>query len=256
MSHPLDGARLKVVRAQEHLDSLNAEIAMFLKQHPYTFTVKPDGKYQRVAPAPREQPPLRLSTIIGDCLGNARAALDYIVWELATTFGKPPIDTWTDRERKQVQMPIYDDPSAKGLAENLNRLAEKKIPATAIQHIRDIQPNNRGYEPLGWLHALSNDDKHRMPLLTISEIESAEIVIMLGNIRTVTSGRQAAQGVNLDTMGMPIDREQVQVDSQASLYVAFADSGVPPIPVDAALDQIIKCVANVVPRFEPIFNTT
>ena len=37
MNHPLDGARLKVVRAQGHLNSLKSEIGTYLDTPPYEF---------------------------------------------------------------------------------------------------------------------------------------------------------------------------------------------------------------------------
>ena len=37
-------------------------------------------------------PPLRLSTIIGDVVVNTRAALDYIICELAQRYFVPPFD--------------------------------------------------------------------------------------------------------------------------------------------------------------------
>lgn len=98
--NPLDGARLKVVRAQEHLDSLKAEIRMCLdEQLPGIIRSQPDGELQRLTPpaAVNIYTPLRLSTIIGDCVNNARAALDYIVWDLAQKFFVPPFIDSEDR---------------------------------------------------------------------------------------------------------------------------------------------------------------
>src|SRR5437588_3554710 len=51
-------------------------------------------------------PPLRLSTIIGDCVTNARAALDYIVWELAQRYFQPPFDIAKFSDRRIVSFPI------------------------------------------------------------------------------------------------------------------------------------------------------
>src|SRR5262245_15024560 len=106
MSHPLDGARLKVVRAQEHLESLKDESRGYLDGHPYKIiteeihdpqgfpsmqAILPDGspkltKYWKFTPEVHTLPPLRLSALIGDVVGNLRAALDYIVWQLALRY--------------------------------------------------------------------------------------------------------------------------------------------------------------------------
>src|SRR5258708_428207 len=90
LNHPLDGARLKIVRAQEHIDSLTAEVRMYLDEKPYEVIKQHDGHVWRFSPDVTIPPPLRLSTIIGDCLGNARAALDYIMWQLALMHFKDP----------------------------------------------------------------------------------------------------------------------------------------------------------------------
>src|SRR5688572_25155006 len=94
MNHPLDGARLKIIRAQEHLDSLKTHILMYLHELPYEFRPEKYGDLQEpiFMPIITTQPPVRLGTVIGDCVNNARAALDYVAWELATKYFDPPFD--------------------------------------------------------------------------------------------------------------------------------------------------------------------
>src|SRR5580765_8130368 len=106
MNHPLDGARLKVIRAEEHLDSLKAEIRMYLKGDPYA--VVPHEGYDPGVTLAVTQPPLRLSTLVGDVVVNARAALDYIVFQLSREYFIPPFDPATaDRiVKKAVMFPI------------------------------------------------------------------------------------------------------------------------------------------------------
>src|SRR5438094_6769697 len=104
MKHPLDGARLKVIRAQEHLDCLKAEVWMYLHQQPDEVRSQPERSPQHtwlrpthvLPPIVPAEPPPRLSAIIGDCVTNARAALDYIMWELAERHFDPPLDISQD----------------------------------------------------------------------------------------------------------------------------------------------------------------
>jgi hypothetical protein len=85
MRHPLDGARLKIVRAQKHLDSLKDEISRYLDTHPYEFPTEHEGNVVAARPAiVSEPPPLELGCIAGDCFSNLRKSLDYIAWELLT----------------------------------------------------------------------------------------------------------------------------------------------------------------------------
>src|SRR3954469_10232103 len=167
MPHPLDGARLKIFRAQEHLDSLKAEIRMYSDAKPYRFPAKQKGTEWTVQSEVTD-PPIRFSTLVGDCVVNARAALDYIGWQLCDRYLVPPVDLTNPSERRLTGFPISNAPRIKDnrLDNHLNRLTNRQVPALAISEIESAQPYNAGYESLWWLHELSNYDKHRLPLLT------------------------------------------------------------------------------------------
>src|SRR5437868_3625124 len=107
MPHPLDGSKLKVIRAQEHLDSLKTEIRRYLKDQPSEAisygTDHPDALFV-IHNFPDNlsfpSPPVLFSAIIGDCVTNARAALDYIMWELAQRYLTPPVDIHKRDDRR------------------------------------------------------------------------------------------------------------------------------------------------------------
>jgi len=46
--HPLDGAKLKIVRAQEHLDAFRFESAEFLNAHPCEIISEMHGEHSAV----------------------------------------------------------------------------------------------------------------------------------------------------------------------------------------------------------------
>src|SRR5579872_1380415 len=90
--HPLDGARLKVVRAQKHLKLLKDKIGAYLNTNPYEFPTEQDGERMTARAAvikPGCEPSEELSCIIGECVGPLRSSLDYITWELAKRFHVP-----------------------------------------------------------------------------------------------------------------------------------------------------------------------
>jgi len=261
MNHPLDGARLKVVRAQEHLDSLKAEIRMYLDEQPHEVRSEPKHNVhpayphieilRDLTPAP---PPLRFSAIIGDCVTNVRAALDYIVWELAQRHFVPSFDIANRNDRRIVSFPLSETATDAGLKNRLNSLTNRKIPAGAITEIEAAQPYNAGYEPLWWLHELVNRDKYRMPLLTTGEFDDITITFATPPLYqdlikqpatvTVPRNRQAAT----HTM-----QSNVQMKGEVAIYVTWKDISVPLVPVDRTLEQIIETVTNVIPRFDRFF---
>lgn len=171
MSKTLDGARLKLARAEEHLDTLKAEIRSYLETRPYECDTRTEGA---VITAPRPtviDPPPRLGTIVGDCVYNLMASLDYVIWELANRYAGralvPPPDG-TDKP----SFPLFADETR--FAKNTCHFRRRyKIPEAAVDVIKQVQPFNAGYEPLFLLYQLVNQDKHRMPLLALAKLDEA-----------------------------------------------------------------------------------
>ena len=240
-------ARLKVVRAQEHLKALKSDIRSYLDTHPYRITVQKHGEGPPYPyPIVTKEPPLRLSTLIGDCLTNARAALDYIVWQLAVRyFSDPPLIP--DDDRRWVSFPIYIDKSDAGLSNKINRLTNRKIPTDAIDEIIAVQPNDRRYESLWWLHELVNADKHRMIHLTTTMFPTFTWIEIEG-IGPIFPGFGHHLGAAASSGSEPMEMK-----AQNPVCVTIDDIAMPREPVDRMLEQIIKTVTNVVPRFDRFF---
>ena len=251
MLDPLNGARLKLVRAQEHLASLKAEIDMYLDEHPYELVAEKLHEHQILSARIVTQPPLRLSTIIGDCVTNSRAALDYIVWELTLRYFNPPFDVTEYEDRKLTAFPISKGPSEHGHAghvQRLERLAKRGIPAGVIDEIRSVQPYASGNLALWWLHGLVNADKHRMLLLTVSYVPTMSFSIspLLPDYpeMELPDGTRQRKTV-VDFFGTPR-----QVHHNGKVQVTLQDASTPREPVDWTLAQIVDTVANAIPRFE------
>jgi hypothetical protein len=85
-AHPLDGCRLKLDRAEEHLQTLKSEILAYLERKPYRMTTgrSPDYTEHSFYLEATELVPPRFSVLFGDVLQNARSALDHIAWQLAS----------------------------------------------------------------------------------------------------------------------------------------------------------------------------
>lgn len=157
MTHPLDGVRAKLDRADQHLDELKTGVAAFNASDPYKVAQNfdfPSGIFT-LNIVHIEQPPIEWGTIIGDVIANLRSALDHLAWQLGSLSGVEP--------HPKTEFPIFKEP-----AEYADARAQQKIVSlspTDRALIDGLQPyqrtNNVDDDPLWMLHELSNVDKHR-----------------------------------------------------------------------------------------------
>ena len=259
MVHPLDGARFKIVRAQEHLDAFKTEGGAFLDTNPYRFESEVYGDHWWVKPHVTTVPPLRLSAIIGDCVTNTRAALDYIMWELASKHFNPVIDLAKWEDRSITAFPIAESGSShKGYQDRLHRLANRQIPADAITEIKNAQPDVSGNQALLWLHQLVNHDKHRMPILTLGVVSKAQIHFepFQGKaflIRSEIIKDGVAIKAQPDLLAA-LKSGEVKVNVDAAVQITCRDLAMPrDEPLERTLEQVIKTVADLIPKFDRFF---
>ena len=156
--HHLDGPRLKLRRADKHLNAIKVAIDRFIASKPYTFVLDADPKppnYSIVARV-KHLPDEELGIIIGDFAHNARSALNLLVYQLSQL----PI---TDAKRYRLEFPIFDD--VKDYA-NKVKIYLAGVAPEHITIIESFQPYKGLQGPyddaLGILHAINNADKHRI----------------------------------------------------------------------------------------------
>jgi len=246
MNHPLDGAKLKVVRAQEHLDAFKRELGAYHDSEPVEWVTTFDKPgFVTATPAIKEVP-AHLSCIIGDCVTNLNAALDYIAWQIGLKFRTPPVVVGKDK-------PYY-------LAPHTLTRNGATVDPTAFALLQSMQPTVAGYEPLKTLNQLVNEDKHRLPLLTVAVIKPRHISVITTETppRTVISFPtppvwSTTGGFVVDLSLEGLRPEDVQVISGGSAFITFENPLMPREPAEFTLDKIVKCVADIVPRFEPLF---
>ena len=157
MPNPLDGARLKIARAQEHLEAFNEVGGRYIRTEPYGIVSKVEGDFIHVEGVITVEPPRCLACIVGDFVTNLRASLDYIAWELAMKAGR----SLSDSQKRRIAFPIALDKASfskkDGTAAHLERVCG--IPATTIAVIESVQPFDGLYLPgsiteVGcWAHA-------------------------------------------------------------------------------------------------------
>lgn len=161
MSHPLDDARLKIVRAGDHIETLSEDTRRFARHNRYSFRFDHDSESKsatitvrshRIPPLPV---PTDLSAIVGDILTNLRSGLNHLVWQLAIHDGGGATPA------KTVQYPIFDTCEQ---FKNNRKAYLGRINAAHTARIRRLQPYHGSDEGrlLGVLAQLDNTNKHQI----------------------------------------------------------------------------------------------
>jgi hypothetical protein len=159
--HPLEGVRLKLTRAEEHLVMLDSQIFAFLQDEPYTVSYerKPDGSEHVYKVHVAERMPADFGVIVGDCLQNMRSALDHLVWQLAIRSGKR-----TETPARQTAFPVCDTRDAFRAKGTKNKVAD--LTAEDRARIESLQPFQAGVNArnhwLWHLNELSRIDRHQV----------------------------------------------------------------------------------------------
>lgn len=161
------GSRLKIKRAEQHLEELEPEIRAYVKRDPYRISEKPDaeGEWMVVRFVEiREYPDPAWGVRVGELLHDLRSALDNLVWQLIRLNGKEPGD--------QSQFPIYTKPPRKARVvktPGATRIDDMLI-GMRVGHattIKALQPylgehaHRRQKIALAAVATLNNIDKHR-----------------------------------------------------------------------------------------------
>jgi hypothetical protein len=148
--------------ARHHFQLYHAEMTQYMQINPCKFVPKPNvttdqdgrswvmGTFECAIPIP-EQLPL----IVGDCLGNLRSTLDYLVWELVLANGKKP--------GINNAFPIAQTPDA--YAKEINNGRLRGVCSAACAVIETLQPyharNDADKSLLSVLNKFTNVNKHR-----------------------------------------------------------------------------------------------
>ncbi len=258
---------LKLERAVQHLERLEAEIERWLGRHPYFLVSKfdPQRGEHSIWIRPEGEPPAELGLIIGDCLHNLRSALDSLAYDLARTYqggplsptiaGKSEFPIFIDpgkfadfRERKIGAI----DPRAQADIEGLQPYQERESFRSHISIMARAHPE--AYHPLWLLHILSNIDKHRERHLTLF---GPEAIMYGGNahfadpeVRDAASTESSARILSY----RPVDTAaELNVDFSFALSVAF-EKGPPAFgePVPRVLWRIYAFITkDVLPLLTP-----
>lgn len=172
MTQPRTGAHAKVDRADELVREFDRRWSEWvLQQGIVGVGWGPAEDPRAVVVTELARPPLSLGVVVGDAVHNLRSALDVAVWQIA--------DLAVLADHGRLQFPI------KSTHGEYRRWAERhelshRLPEVD-QVLRRLQPfESRTYSPperhpLARLERLSNDDKHRVPLVAVTGLSDSEV---------------------------------------------------------------------------------
>ncbi len=178
MDHRDEGHWPKIIRAEEHLAAIRAEIDFFREGEACGIVGKfeESGEYvitlkTVLSPSPR------LAVLIGDCVGNMRNALDHLLYLMLGKWNPQAI-----AGDRTPQFPIrLSCITKKGRPISYESLSG--LPEEVIALIKRNQPCCRGDQaaahPLALIHNLSNHDKHRALFLTTIALTQGAIGVRL-----------------------------------------------------------------------------
>lgn len=225
---PLDGAYQRARRARIHLANLKKRIRVFRQVIDDSIVIDrkpalirlPNGREVKGvignAHFRLEPPPPVISILVGEIIYNLRAALDYLIYELAKFDSKKVI--------QGTQFPIDDlEDVFKGRGNNFLKGVSNKH----IAIIEGLQPCY-GCDWMKVLRGISNPDKHRE--LTIIN-RGVALSILPGSTEAIIAG------------------QAVNVKDGVSINIAFSDG----TPVIETLEQLHSEITKVLNLFKPEF---
>ena len=252
----MESVDAKMIRAREHIEALNREVADYLSSISVRLHLKFDPDVQTpwiVFHGTDYIAPMRLAAVVGDAVHNMRAALDNLVCGLAKTMDR-------SCDCKKTAFPYRNEESGwDGIAKSdLDR-----VPDAAKDIIKSLQPWLNPSSPLLQLNNLSNIDKHRHCHVALAYSRDTIFWIHCndGTILEVSAQRPLFLG-QVQKFYLPIDsaliRPNARIQTSAALILTFQDKGL--WPDDAPVTQVLQDCFDYIERMviaplKPFFET-
>jgi hypothetical protein len=174
VEHSLDGVRAKLDRAAQHLDALNGEFDLFMKNDPdvpwgLVVELNHDAGECRFTWRQETPTPLRWAVVLGEFLYDVRSSLDHLARQLVLVNGRKPDN--------RTEFPVFhteNDFEGRSCAKTCGMSAEVKAVIEDLQPFR-AWPEHPRSTTLWQIHSLCNTDKHRLLNLTSPWMFTARI---------------------------------------------------------------------------------
>jgi len=259
---PLAGAWAKLGRAKVHCGQLKAAMDRYIDEHPEPhFSMRKElneqtGHGRFVVWRVREFP-TEWSLLIGDCLKNARTALDHLAW-LLVGIGTDP----NPKKPKMVQFPIRET------EELFDAEVAQRLPGVSDYHVRLIRdrqpipslPRFQTFRALAWLNDYVNTDKCRqIHVVQASQTrgairlrETKNFIVSTSEPGSALSSPPVILGIGAElvrfhgTVTGPYPRMEVQLEGQYE--PSFPDGR----PLGMVLSDIIEAVRAILAVFDSL----
>jgi hypothetical protein len=243
----IDGIRLKIERAKEHIRNLDLAIQTFVCSEPYAIRTKPHSVIQHTTlyVARAEPVPTTVPIILGDAIHNLRSALDHLAWQLVEADGGIP--------DKHTFFPIFSGPDGfQKYASAMGSGEIKKIRPGAEKVIQAMQPYVTGDDTLGHISQLDIIDKHRFVLTTVMLFKAWHVSVNGMTLPFPQVPRVLILGDEFTNIPTSTYERQAHEDFKLGIDVAF---GEPEIikgkPVLETVNNMADLVSSIIPNFEP-----
>jgi hypothetical protein len=230
MIHPLDGASIRIERADKHLNEVIAEIKGFRQTLDDGITVEYDKVGHLLIRSPCDPLPSTISLAVSDCIHNFRAALDYLIYELARHD--------SGAVQNGTQFPICDSVA------DFQRLAPRYLRGLSQGHVHAIE-TYQPYNGIDWtktLRDVSNPDKHRELVDVNGPWSTSYILTPVEPDSADGLPGKVFKGVDRDGWDVHVERKQ-------AIQIAFRDG----VPVVETLETLKTQLANTIEAFKPEF---
>ncbi len=249
-----EGTRLKLDRAQRHLDWLNERLDELERGRAFAFRTyaNADGTEHDVRVIAKRTPQASWSVRIGELLFNLRSALDQLIVTMVKEHG----GTVTSA----LQFPIF------AIDDSRTRASFRKQAAglcdAALAELRSIQPYNgrnsdhplfKFFESLRLLHELNRLDKHRFLHLIVALAEEFAFPLEqfpegrfdLWPLRVVDDGTL------LGTFHPAVPLPYIKVNGELSVVVVIEETSETPELSWGVLESMIDAAESCAARMRP-----
>jgi|SRR5579864_426105 len=254
MTCSFESACSKTERAYHQLKTLEAKVGPFFADNPYPIRHEFNAECTECRfyiSVTKPLPQREWGLIIGDCIHNARSALDHLIWELSEIFSGPaPTDTDT-------QFPIYDAPHPTMPFSLRAERRIKRLPVYAQALVEQLQPYrapNIMEHPLWLCRHLDDIDKHKLIPVVIGVVNepgfswSGPLDFEIAKV--LTGPFEDGTEIGFVRFRTPISPSEVQMHSYFTVVEALSESAPRYVRSRHTLRRILHHVTRIIDVFE------